>query len=351
MSIITDALNRLQAERARQPGQPWASAASEPVEAADFRAPDVSSPHLLAGSYRNRLPFLMVVLGVVAIAAYLWGLPLIAAPDKGTPERGTVKEANSVQHVSSRIVKAIPGQEEKPVTVTVAEAEASEALKPAEAASAPDSPAKTTSAAAKDGPARKPRSSPGVRSTAELLAARKADSASSHQRRNRVSSLLRNATPFQVKLARAQMFIKKQQYKRAVTVLQPLFMRPPEAWEPWFWLGTAQLGLGQWEKARISLVEGLARDATVPQLWVQRALVSQQQGRFGEALDALRQAELLAPKLPEVHLNLAYALDVEGNGAVAVKHYRTFLGLTEGKKAYHPTRKKVLDRISHLSKT
>ena len=136
-----------------------------------------------------------------------------------------------------------------------------------------------------------------------------------------------------------------------MTVLQPLFVQPPEHWEPWFWLGTAQLGLGQWEKARASLVEGLARDATVPQLWVQRALVSQQQGRFGEALDALRQAELLAPELPDVQLNLAYALDAEGNRLVAIKHYRTFLSLTEGKNPYHATRKKVLERISRLIKT
>jgi Flp pilus assembly protein TadD len=148
-----------------------------------------------------------------------------------------------------------------------------------------------------------------------------------------------------------QYFIKKRRYARAVTVLQPLFVEPPEHWEPWFWLGTAQLGLSQWEKARASLVEGLARDATVPQLWVQRALVSQQQGRFGEALDALRQAELLAPELPEVQLNLAYSLDVEGNRLVAVRYYRMFLTLTEGQKAYHATRKKVLDRISRLSKT
>jgi len=125
---------------------------------------------------------------------------------------------------------------------------------------------------------------------------------------------------------------------------------PPEHWEPWFWLGTAQLGLGQWDNARASLVEGRARDATVPQHWVQRALVSEQQGRVGEALDALRQAELLAPKLPEVHLNLAYALEVEGNRFLAVKHYRMFLTLTEGKKAYHLTRRKVLDRISRLGK-
>lgn len=351
MSIITDALNRLQAERAPRSGQPRTSLTPDSAEIADFQDPDFSSHPFLARVLRNRLPSMIVGLGVVGIAAYLWGLPLIAAPDKVMPEQGTEKESNPVQHVPSQTVKAIPGQGEEPVTVTVTEAEESEDPKPAEATAVPDQPAKTTSAAAKDGPARKPRSSPGVRSTVEPLAARNTDSASSHQPKNRVPSLLRNATPFQVKLARAQMFIKKQQYERAVALLQSLFMKPPERWEPWFWLGTAQLGLGQWEKAQASLVEGLARDATVPQLWVQRALVSQQQGRFGEALDALRQAELLAPELPEVHLNLAYALDVEGNRLVALKHYRTFLILTEGEKAYHPTRRKVLDRISRLSNT
>lgn len=346
MSIITDALNRLQAERARQPGQPWASAASEPMEAADFRDPVFPFPHFSARALRNHLPSIAVVLGVVGLAAYLWGLPLIAAPDKVPPVQETVKEWNPVPHVPSQTVETISEQGEAPFTATVAKA--SETPKPAEVASVPDPPAKTAPVA-KSVPARKPRSSPGLRATAAPT--RDADSVSSNQRNNRGSSFLRNATPLQVTLARAQMLIKKRQYARAVTVLQSLFVQPPERWEPWFWLGTAQLGLGQWEKALASLVEGLARDATVPQLWVQRALVSQQQGRFGEALDALRQAELLAPKLPEVQLNLAYALDVEGNRLVAVRYYRTFLALTEGRKAYHGTRKKVLDRISRLSKT
>jgi Flp pilus assembly protein TadD len=347
MSIITDSLNRLQAERARRPGQPRVSATPESAEAADFRDPVFSPPHSPARALRNRLS--LVVLGSVGIAAYLWGLPLIAAPDKVPPAQETVKELNPVQHVPSQIVEAIPERREEPFTATMAKA--SEDSKPTEAASATvtDPSAKTT--VAKDTPARSTRSSPGVRSTAKPPPALNVDSASSNQRKNRVSSFLRNATPLQVKLARAQYFIKKRRYARAVTVLQPLFVEPPEHWEPWFWLGTAQLGLSQWEKARASLVEGLARDATVPQLWVQRALVSQQQGRFGEALDALRQAELLAPDLPEVQLNLAYSLDVEGNRLVAVKHYRMFLTLTEGQKAYHATRKKVLDRLSHLSKT
>ena len=347
MSIITDTLNRLQAERAWRPGQPVDSGTQESVEAADFRASDFSSPHHPSRVLPNRLPILIVVLGGVGIAAYLWGLPLIAAPDKVTPESEPrlVKAWNPAQSVSSRSVEVIPAQREEPFVATVAEA--NEDIKPRDAVSAPDPPA-TTNPIAEGVPARKPRSTRGVRSTANPPPAHNLDAPSSNERKKRVSSLLRNAAPLQVKLARAQHFIQKRRYARAVAVLQPLFAEPPERWEPWFWLGTAQLGLGQLEQARGSLMEGLARDATVPQLWVQRALVSQQQGRFGEALDALRQAELLAPKLPEVHLNLAYALEVEGNRLVALKHYRTFLTLTEGKKAYHPTRRKVLDRLSRL---
>ena len=291
----------------------------------------------------------MVLLGGLGIAAYLWGLPLIAAPDKVIPKQEKVKAAQSAKPVPSGIVESIPEQREEPLVVTATDKRADSDLM--EADSVPDPQAKTTSPDAGNARARKPSSSPGIQSTAKQPPTRNTHSASSGQRQNRSSSRLGNATPFQAKLARAQHFITQRQYAQAVNVLGPLFAKPPERWEPWFWLGTAQLGLGQWEKAQASLVDGLARDATVPQLWVQRALVSQQQGRFGEALDALRQAELLAPQLPEVQLNLGYALEVAGDRRVSVKHYRMFMTLTEGKKAYHATRKKVLDRISRLSKT
>jgi len=89
----------------------------------------------------------------------------------------------------------------------------------------------------------------------------------------------------------------------------------------------------------------------VPQLWVQRALVSQQQGKFGEALEGLRQAELIVPKLPEVQLNFAYSLEVQGHIKNAVEHYHSFLALTEGKPAYHSARRKVLERVIRLEKT
>ncbi len=348
MSIIMDTLNRLQAEQTQRSGQSQASAPQEGAETADFQDVDDSSPHVPAGSLRGRLPSLLVLSGCLGIAVYLWGLPLTAAPDKVMPEQGNVKESQFAEPVSSGTVEAEPEQREEPLLVPVTDERKDSHSTTAAPVSGP--PAKTSSPVAGHSRVPKPRPSPGIRSTVTPSPKRDAHSASSGQRKDRSSSPLRNATPFQVRLARAQHFITQRQYAEAVNVLRPLFVRPPDRWEPWFWLGTAQLGLGRLEKAQASFVDGLARDATVPQLWVQRALVSQQQGRFGEALDALRQAELLAPELPEVQLNLAYALEVAGDGRVSVKHYRTFLTLTEGEKAYYATRKKVLDRISRLSK-
>ena len=159
------------------------------------------------------------------------------------------------------------------------------------------------------------------------------------------------ALSFDERLARAQQLIKKRRYSQALTVLQPAFKKPPERWEAWFWMGTAQLGLGHLDEAERSFMEGLARDATIPYLWVQRALVGQQRGQFGEAIEALRQAELLAPELPEVQLNLAFTLETRGNKKSAIEHYHTFLALTEGRPGYRTARKKVLDRVIRLKKT
>ena len=142
----------------------------------------------------------------------------------------------------------------------------------------------------------------------------------------------------------------RKRYGQAMTLLQPLFADPPAKWEPWFWRGTAHLGMGQLAQAEESFVEGLARDSTIPYLWVQRALVSQHRGHFVAAIESLRQAELLAPELPEVQLNLAYSLETQGKAQLAAGHYNNFLTLTEGKPAYHPARRKVLDRVIRLEK-
>ena len=136
-----------------------------------------------------------------------------------------------------------------------------------------------------------------------------------------------------------------------MTLLEPMFLQPPQQWEPWFWRGTAQLGLGKLQMAEEAFLEGLARDSTIPHLWIQRALVSQQRGHYAEAVESLRQAELLSPDLPEVQLNLGYSLELQGELPLAIGHYQTFLKLTEGSRTFLSARKKVFHRILQLKQS
>ena len=153
------------------------------------------------------------------------------------------------------------------------------------------------------------------------------------------------------RLVKARLLIEQNDHAEAIRVLHPLFASPPSSWEPWFWMGTAQLGIGELDKAEEAFMEGLVRDDSVGYLWVQRAVVAQQRGHYGKAMDALRQAELIAPDLPEVHLNLAYNLEYQGNVRLAHRHYRQYLSLTEGQSTYHTVRRKVLERVLRLSRS
>lgn len=150
------------------------------------------------------------------------------------------------------------------------------------------------------------------------------------------------------RLQAAQSFIARRDYGEAANVLGPLFASPPEDWRPWFWLGTAELGLGNFEAAHSALRQGLVRNEDVPQLWVQWAVVAHQRGQDAQALEALREAERLASDLPEVQLNLALTLERLGSAESAVKHYRRYLSLSQHNPFLHPTREKVLERILHL---
>ena len=85
-----------------------------------------------------------------------------------------------------------------------------------------------------------------------------------------------------------------------------------------------------------------------PELWVQCALAEHQRGKYSKALSLLRQAELLAPTLPHVHLNLAFTLESQGNTSSALRHYRQYLHLTNRNPSYLSTRQKVLNRILNL---
>jgi tetratricopeptide repeat protein len=152
------------------------------------------------------------------------------------------------------------------------------------------------------------------------------------------------------RLHRARELIQNGEYKEAQAMLSPLFRDPPVTWEPWFWMGTAYLGAGQLDQADQYFLSGLARNDKVPQLWIQRALVAQQQGSFQLAVHELRQAEALQPDLPHIHLNMGYAYERMGNNRLANQYFGKFLQLTEGQPEFFATRKKLFARLTSMTR-
>lgn len=398
MSIVTDALNRVQAERARPTQSPKGPSAPEssafPVSPPSSKS-TLLTPQPPSKTIRNILRWSLIIVGVAAvgIGAYLWGLTLMPDVARVSPEHDVIPERVSEvpleDQVPSQIAEVLPLQQQEAETAeaisvsaedatgsdltkteetsdTLPMAQPSDSPKPlvAQGASLAESSPKVSeklvapvTPTAVTPQVKKPsRESPIVTAESRPLVS-PSEPQSSTPKLNANSptrsnppkpQISRNATKTEATLIQAKYLIQKRRYRHAVTILNPLFVTPPDSWEPWFWLGTAQLGLEQFEEAEESFLEGLSRNAAIPHLWVQRALVSQQRGQYGEAVEALRQAELIAPDLPEVQLNLAYSLEAQGKILNAVAHYHTFLSITEGKKSYQPARKKVLDRIIRL---
>lgn len=148
------------------------------------------------------------------------------------------------------------------------------------------------------------------------------------------------------RLRHAQQLIQTGQYKEAVSFLSPLFKDPPINWEPWFWMGTAYLGEGNLEQADQFFLSGLARNDKIPQLWIQRALVAHQQGKYQVAIHELRHAESLDATLPHTHLNMGYAYEKLGNDRLANEYYGKFLKLSEGNPEFFSIRKKLYARFT-----
>lgn len=397
MSIVTDALNRVQAERARPTPSPEVVPEPESPPSPPSPKSKPFSPPPPSRTIRNILRWSLIIVGVVAIGigGYLWGLTLMPDVAKVSPEHEVIpermSELPSEEQVPSSVAEALPVQTQKEENLEASSAVIGDksdsastegesrpsALPMAKMNESSKPPSEQVASLAKASPTVSERLVAPVAPSSPVLQkqepSQNAESVSSETPKPlspdepQVSAtnspanssipknpptpqISRNATKTEATLIQAKYLIKKRRYQHAVIILKPMFVTPPDTWEPWFWLGTAQLGLEQFEKAEESFLEGLSRNAAIPHLWVQRALVSQQRGLYGEAVEALRQAELIAPDLPEVQLNLAFSLEAQGHIADAMRHYQVFLTVTEGMKSYQSARKKVLDRIIRLEK-
>ncbi|MDX8409578.1 MAG: tetratricopeptide repeat protein [Mariprofundales bacterium] len=146
-----------------------------------------------------------------------------------------------------------------------------------------------------------------------------------------------------------QLMIDDGQYDAAWQVMQPLLRPQSLDWRPWFWSGTAELMSGRLGRAGDHLDEALARDGRVAAVWVQRALVAQQRGRYVAAWQLLRIAESLAPNSSVVLLNIGYTLEVLGQSKSASDYYNRYLVTTAGRAKNWKTRKAVLLRLEAMN--
>jgi Flp pilus assembly protein TadD len=139
--------------------------------------------------------------------------------------------------------------------------------------------------------------------------------------------------------------LKAGAYAAAGINAQTLARDFPERWEPWFWLGTAQLAQGQKDAAETALEHASRLDPKVARVWIQRAIVAQERDDHAAAVRLLNEARELAPNSPQIYLNLGYSNDALNLSAEAEKNYRHFLSLTEGDNSYSEQRKHVIKRL------
>lgn len=139
--------------------------------------------------------------------------------------------------------------------------------------------------------------------------------------------------------------LQAEAYTEASKSAQALARDFPERWEPWFWLGTAQLAQSQMDAAESALEHAARLDPKGVGIMVQRAILAQERGDHAAAVRLLGEARDLSPKSPQIYLNLGYSNDALRLPAEAEKYYRQFLSLTEEDGAYSAQRKHVLKRL------
>ena len=162
------------------------------------------------------------------------------------------------------------------------------------------------------------------------------------------TSLLLEKLAVEKQLDQAEHLVNNGSYIEAIEILKPIIDRSAGTWNTYLLMGAAYLGLSELYHAEAYLDMGLAINGKNPQLWLLRAIVEQQKGKHGFALQILHKAQKFVPDMPEVYLNIGYSNDALGSKESSVKAYDTFLKLTEGNQAYTIVRHKVLERLQYL---
>jgi len=164
-----------------------------------------------------------------------------------------------------------------------------------------------------------------------------------------VELLKRTPEHARARLMVGKLMIVDGQYDAAWQVMRPLLRADTLDWKPWFWSGTAELMAGKLDDAANHFDESLARDGRVAAVWVQRALVAQERGRYAVAYQLLKVAEMQSPKSVQVMLNIGFTLDALGKKTRAIHYYQRYLVQTAGASSQWQARRSVIARLAELS--
>jgi Tfp pilus assembly protein PilF len=150
------------------------------------------------------------------------------------------------------------------------------------------------------------------------------------------------------RVAEARAALHRSDYATAISLLENLDVER-RGWEVSFWLGTAYLLDGQLDNAELMLDDALSLESDVADIWVQRAVVAQEQGQPQVALQFLKVAVQVDADFPLTYLNAALAYESLGDRENARGAYGRFLKISAeagGSSRIRRLRRDVLNRIA-----
>lgn len=150
-------------------------------------------------------------------------------------------------------------------------------------------------------------------------------------------------------LARAEKLINANQAVEALFELRSAIGPELEDWRYHYLVGAAEMKLGRQVKAQEALSTAIKLNPRQPEARLKRAVLNQEQGLHNDAMADLREAEKIAPQLPEVYLNQGYSADALNRLGEARTAYLQFLNLSKSKANYGATRAWVTKRLGDLN--
>lgn len=149
-------------------------------------------------------------------------------------------------------------------------------------------------------------------------------------------------------LRKAESLVAGGQYVEALFELRTLAPEGRENWMFHYLAGIAEMRLGRQDQALSALNEAHRLSPERPQPLIQRAVLNQERRDHNAALTDLRRAMELAPKMPEIHLNIGYSADALGRTKEAVDAYGRFIDLSASQAGYASSRQWVSKRLRDL---